>query len=138
MPRKLFVNLPVTNLDASVAFFGKLGFTFDPTLTDANAASMIVNEHTSVMLLVESRFSDFTSKRIVDTADQAEVIFSFSVESREEVDELVATAIGAGGSPVGEKEDHGFMYSWSFQDIDGHLWGVLYWDAAAFAAMQQQ
>jgi uncharacterized protein len=138
MSRKLYVNLPVKNLDASVAFFGKLGFTFDPTLTDANAASMIVNEHTSVMLLVESRFSDFTSKKIVDTADQVEVIFSFSVESREEVDELVATAIGAGGSPVGEKEDHGFMYEWGFQDLDGHLWGVLYWDAEAFAAMQQQ
>ncbi len=137
MSRKLFVNLPVKNLDATVAFFGKLGFTFDPTLTDANAASMIVNEHTTVMLLLESRFSDFTSKKIVDTAAQAEVIFSFTAGSREEVDELVATAIGAGGSAVGEKEDHGFMYEWGFQDLDGHLWGVLFWDAEAFAALQK-
>lgn len=117
---------------------GLLGFAVDPTFTDENGTCMIVNEHTSVMLLVEKRFSDFTSKKIVDTADQTEVIFALSAESREEVDELVATAVSAGGSSAGEKQDHGFMYDWGFQDIDGHLWGVPYWDAEVSAAMQQQ
>ncbi|MBW0119488.1 VOC family protein [Pseudonocardia abyssalis] len=129
MSRKLFVNLPVENLDASVAFFTALGFTFDPNFTDGNGTCMHVNEHTSVMLLVKKRFSDFTDKTIVDARTSAEVIFALSAESREEVDRLVSTAIANGGSPAqDEPQDHGFMYGNSFHDLDGHNWEVMWMD----------
>lgn len=131
MSRKLFVNLPVEDLDASVAFFTTLGFTFDPNFTDGNATCMLVNEHTSVMLMVKKRFSDFTPKTIVDARTSAEVIFAVSAESREEVDRLVSTAIASGGTPAqDEPQDHGFMYGNSFHDLDGHNWEVMWMDMA--------
>ena len=129
MSRKLFVNLPVESLDASVAFFTKLGFTFDPNFTDENASCMNVNVDTSVMLLVKKRFSDFTDKTIVDARTSAEVIFAISADSREEVDHLVNTAIANGGSKAQEApEDNGFMYGNSFHDVDGHNWEVMWMD----------
>ncbi|MDN5747273.1 MAG: VOC family protein [Pseudonocardia sp.] len=128
MSRKLYVNLPVSDLDASVAFFTALGFTFDANFTDENATCMIVNEDTAVMLLVEKRFSDFTDKTIIDARTSTEVLFTISAESREEVDQLVRTAVANGGSTVDAPKDHGFMYDWGFQDVDGHNWGVMWMD----------
>jgi predicted lactoylglutathione lyase len=130
MSRKLFVNLPVKNLDASVAFFTKLGFAFDPDFTDDSATCMLVNEHTSVMLLVEKRFAEFTGKSIVDTSASTEAIFALSADSREEVEELVNTALANGGSKSQDAQDHGFMFGWSFQDLDGHNWEVMWMDMA--------
>jgi uncharacterized protein len=138
MPRKLFVNIAVTDLQASIAFFTKLGFTFDPNFTDEHATLMQVNDDTAIMLLDHQRFSDFTKKPIVDSGGHTEAILSISADSREEVDDLVAAAISAGGSPSNEKQDHGFMYGGSFQDLDGHLWEVVYMDEAAFAEMSGQ
>lgn len=135
MSRKLYVNIAVENLQTSVAFFTKLGFTFDPRFTDEHATSMIVNDDTGFMLLDRGRFVDFTTKQIIDSTTQIEAIFAISAESREEVDDLVSTAISAGGSVAGDKQDHGFMYVWSFQDPDGHLWEVMYMDEAALAGM---
>lgn len=135
MSRTLFVNLPVEDLDASVAFFTALGFTFDPTFTDANATRMIVNEHTSVMLLVKKRFGEFTDKTIVDARTSVEAIFALSAESREEVDRLVGTAIANGGTPAQDgPQDHGFMYGNSFHDLDGHNWEVMWMDTAQLPA----
>lgn len=128
MSRKLYVNLPVKDLDASVAFFTALGFTFDANFTDENATCMIVNEDTAVMLLVEKRFSDFVSKEIADSAVSTEVILAFSADSREEVDRLAQTALDNGGGPSQEPMDHGFMYVRSFADVDGHLWEVMWMD----------
>lgn len=128
MSRKLYVNLPVKDLDASVAFFTALGFTFDANFTDENATCMIVNEHTAVMLLVEKRFSDFISTDISDATASTEVILAFSADSREEVDRLVRTALDNGGTRSQEPMDHGFMYAWSFADVDGHLWEVMWMD----------
>jgi predicted lactoylglutathione lyase len=128
MSRKLFVNLAVTDLDASVAFFGKLGFTFDARFTDDKATCMVVNEDTAVMLLVRDRFADFTTKQITDSTSHTEVILALSAASRQEVDELVGTALAAGGRPAGDTQDHGFMYGRSFQDLDGHLWEVMWMD----------
>ncbi len=134
MSRKLFVNLPVKNLDASVAFFTALGFTFDANFTDENATCMLVNEHTSVMLLVEKRFSDFVSKPIIDATTSTEAIFALSADSREEVDQLVTTALANGGSKSQDPQDHGFMYGWSFQDVDGHNWEVMWMDMSQMPA----
>ena len=130
-PRKLFVNLPVRDLDRSVAFFTKLGFTFNPQFTDANATCMIVSEEAFVMLLVRDRFKDFTSKQLCDTRTHTEGLFALSCGSRAEVDELVRTAIGAGGTHAQDPQDHGFMYGWSFEDPDGHTWEVFWMDPTA-------
>jgi predicted lactoylglutathione lyase len=130
MPRKLFVNIAVNDLGASVAFFTKLGFTFDARFTDEHATCMNVNDDSAFMLLDRGRFADFTSKPIVDSTTHTEAIFAISAESREEVDGLVDVAVSAGGSPARDKEDHGFMYAGSFHDPDGHLWEVLWMDPA--------
>jgi predicted lactoylglutathione lyase len=130
--RKIFVNLPVSDLSRSIAFFTKLGFSFDARFTGEHSACMIVSEEAYVMLLVEERFKDFTKKQICDTRTSTEALFTLACESRAEVDELVKTAVAAGGSPTGdEPQDHGFMYDWSFYDPDGHGWGVFFMDPSA-------
>jgi uncharacterized protein len=131
--RKIFLNLPVRDLKRSIEFFTRLGFSFNPQFTDENAACMIVSEEAFVMLLVEARFKDFTRKQICDTRSQTEGIFALSAESRAEVDELVKTAIAAGGTHAADPIDHGFMYGWSFHDLDGHHWEVVYMDPSAIA-----
>jgi len=129
--RKIFVNLPVRDLKRSVEFFTKLGFTFNPQFTDENATCMIVSEEAYVMLLVEKRFKDFTKNQICDTATYTEGLFALSAGSRAEVDEMVNTAIAAGGKHAMPAQDHGFMYGWSFYDLDGHHWEVFYMDMSA-------
>jgi len=131
--RKIFLNLPVRDLKRSIEFFTRLGFSFNPQFTDENAACMIVSEEAFVMLLVEARFKDFTRKQICDTRSQTEGIFALSADSRAEVDELVKTAITAGGTHAADPIDHGFMYGWSFHDLDGHHWEVIYMDPSAVA-----
>lgn len=135
MPRKLFVNIAVQDLQRSIGFFTELGFDFDPRFTDEHATCMIVNDDTAFMLLDHGRFSDFTTKPVADPSAQTETIYGISAASREEVDDLVARALAAGGSPANEKQDHGFMYGGSFHDPDGHLFEVLYMDESAFAEM---
>ena len=133
--RKIFVNLAVKDLDRSVQFFAKLGFTFDPRFTDEQATCMIVSDEAFVMLLVEGRFQDFTRKELADPARQTEAIMAVSAESRAQVDELADTALASGGSAANEPIDmDGFMYGRSFQDPDGHLWEVVWMDPAALAA----
>ncbi len=134
MPRKIFVNLPVKDLNKSKGFFARLGFTFNPQFTDETATCMIVSEEAFVMLLVESRFKDFTKKELCDPATHTEAILAVSAESPEQVDELVYKALAAGGQPANEPMDHGFMYGSSFQDLDGHLWEVIWMDPGALRA----
>jgi uncharacterized protein len=129
--RKIFVNLAVRDLDKSVEFFTRLGFAFDPRFTDEQGTCMIVSDEAFVMLLVENRFKDFTKKDLCDARTQTEAIVALSAESREEVDGLVNKALEAGGSPANDPLDHGFMYGWSFQDLDGHLWEVIWMDPSA-------
>lgn len=128
---KIFVNLPVKDLNKSIDFFTKLGFEFDPQFTDENATCMIVNEHAYVMLLVQDFFKTFTKKDISDATTQTEAILALSADSRQAVNDLVNNALGAGGSPANEPMDQGPMYGWSFQDLDGHLWEVMYMDPSA-------
>ena len=126
MKTKIFVNIPVKELNKSVDFFTKLGFNFNPQFTDENATCMIVGEDIFVMLLVEKFFKSFTKKEICDTSKSTESILALSVESREKVDQMIDKAVGAGGSEPREKQDHGWMYGRSFEDIDGHLWEVFF------------
>jgi uncharacterized protein len=131
MHSQIFVNLPVKDLKRAVDFYTKLGYTFNPQFTDENATCMIVSDDAYVMLLVRDRFKDFTKKQICDTATHTEGLFALTCESRNEVDALVNTAIAAGGTHAQDPMDHGFMYGWSFYDLDGHHWEVFWMDPAA-------
>lgn len=128
MTTQIFVNLPVKDLQRSVAFFTALGYQFDPRFTNDQATCMIVGENIFVMLLVERFFQTFTPKNIVDAASATEVIVCITADSRESVDTLVAKAVAAGGSTPTESKDLGFMYQHGYQDLDGHLWEVFYMD----------
>jgi predicted lactoylglutathione lyase len=122
MTTQIYVNLPVKDLQKSVAFFTTLGFTFNPQFTNENATCMIVGENIFVMLLVEKFFQTFTPHPICDAKKATEVLVCLSRESRAEVDAMVSAAVAAGGKTHSEAKDHGFMYIHGFQDLDGHLW----------------
>ena len=130
MATKIYVNLPVKNLTKSVEFFTKLGFTFNQQFTDEKATCMVVGEDIFIMLLVEPYFKTFTKKQIADASKSTEAIICLSAESKEEVDEMVRNAINAGGTSPNPKQDLGFMYGHGFQDLDGHLWEVMWMDPA--------
>jgi predicted lactoylglutathione lyase len=131
MTTKIFVNLPIKDLNKSVDFFTKLGFNFNPQFTDQNATCMIVGEDIFVMLLVEKFFKSFTKKEICDTSKNTEAIIALSVESKEKVDQMMGKALEAGGSEPRDKQDHGWMYGRSFEDVDGHLWEVFFMEETA-------
>jgi len=128
MATKMFVNLPVKDLKASMDFFAGLGFTFDARFTDETAASMVVSEENYVMLLTQDKFRDFTSKELCDAQKSTEVIVALSADSNEAVDQMADKAIASGGTETAPAKDYGFMYQRSFQDLDGHMWEVLYMD----------
>ncbi|MFD4571257.1 VOC family protein [Streptomyces sp. NPDC058417] len=132
--RTLFVNMPVADLDASQAFFSKLGFGFDPNFTGDGAACMPVGEQAYVMLLSREKFAQFSKLPAGDPTTHALALYCFGVASREEVDTVCATALAAGGREADGPEDHGFMYSRSFFDLDGHGWQVMWMDPAALGA----
>jgi uncharacterized protein len=126
MTQKIFVNLPVKDLERSKAFFASLGFTFNPQFTNEQAASMIVSDDIYVMLLTENFFKTFTQKAVADATKSTEVLVCLSCESRTKVDEFVAKAIVAGGTSPRAPQDHGFMYGHGFEDLDGHIWELIY------------
>ena len=133
MPREIFINLPVKNLDRSIKFFKELGFEFNPQFTDKNAACMIIEENIFAMLLTEEFFKTFLSpnKQIADPQKNTEVLLCVSADSRKEVDDIVAKAKAAGASSPRDPQDHGFMYGHGFDDLDGHIWEVMYMDMNA-------
>src|SRR5690606_38219860 len=124
--KHIFVNLPVKDLNKSMAFFQEIGFEFNEQMTDRNTACLIVGHNMFVMLLVEDFFKTFSKKEVADSRNSTEVIVSLTADSRAGVDEMVNGALAAGGSASNEKMDNEFMYGWSFEDIDGHLWEVMY------------
>ena len=131
MITNIFINLPVKDLNNTVEFFTKLGFTFNPQFTDENATCMIVGKDIFVMLLVEKFFKTFTKKEISDTTKNTEAIVALSAQSREEVDQMMEKVLGAGGREARDPQDHGWMYGRSFEDINGHLWEIFYMDESA-------
>ena len=131
MAIKIFVNLPVKDLGRSVEFFTKLGFSFDQQFTDETATCMIVSDDIFVMLLTEEKFQTFTPKKICDAGKFTEVLVCLSLESRANLEEMVAKAVAGGGSTYNEPQDHGFMYAHGFQDLDGHIWELIYMESTA-------
>jgi predicted lactoylglutathione lyase len=124
--KQIYVNLPVKDLQRSVDFFTKLGFTFNAEFTNDKATCMIVGENISAMLLVESFFQTFTGKPVADATKSTEVINCIALNSQEAVDGMVKAAVAAGGVAPSEVKDHGFMYQHGFEDIDGHIWELVY------------
>jgi predicted lactoylglutathione lyase len=121
----------VHDLDQSKAFFGELGFSFNPRFTDEKAACMIVSDEAYVMLLTEPFFRTFTKRQLCDTTTHTEGLFALSCDSRAAVDELLEKAIAAGGRRAMEPQDHGLMYGSSFYDLDGHHWEIFWMDPQA-------
>jgi predicted lactoylglutathione lyase len=126
MSTQIFVNLAVKDLNRSIDFFTRLGFSFNPEYTDENATCMIVDENIYVMLLVEPFFKSFTPKALCDATRSTEVLIALSQNSREEVDQMVAKAVAAGGKIPNPSRDYGFMYQHGFEDLDGHMWELAY------------
>jgi predicted lactoylglutathione lyase len=130
-PHKLFVNIAVSDLQRSITFFEALGFNFNKQFTDATATCMLVGEDAYFMLLTRDRFMGFSKRPISDTQNEDSALFSLSVNTRDAVNDMVNRAAAAGGTTLGEPEDHGFMYEWSFRDPDGHSFGVFWIDPSA-------
>lgn len=128
MHKNIFVNLPVKDLNRSVEFFTKLGYSFNPQFTDENATCMLVGDNIYAMLLVEQFFTSFIPNSVADSTKVSQVILALTCDSREEVNELTRRAIAAGASQHKEPSDLGFMYSSMFQDLDGHFWEPFWMD----------
>jgi len=127
MATNIFVNLAVKNLHKTKEFFSNLGYTFNQQFSDEKAACMVISETIYAMLISEAYFKTFIpNKEISDTSKSKEVLLALSADSRQQVDELADKAIAAGGKNVRDPDDHGFMYSRSFEDLDGHVWEVFW------------
>jgi uncharacterized protein len=131
MSRQIYVNLPIRNMERTQAFFRALGFSFNPQFTNEQGACMVIANGIYAMLLVEPFFQTFTKKPIADASKSTEVLVCLSCESRAEVDELVRKALAAGGKAPNAPQDHGFMYGHGFEDLDGHVWELVYMDPSA-------
>ena len=129
--RSLFVNLPVHDLARSMAFFSKLGFEFNPKFTDDNAACMVIGPGCFAMLLTEAFFRGFTERGLCDTGNATEALLAVSCPDRDAVKAMVEAAVAQGGRAAMPPQDHGFMFGWSFYDLDGHHWEPMWMDAAA-------
>jgi predicted lactoylglutathione lyase len=126
MHKQIFVNLPVAEMARSKAFFGALGYSFDPDFTGDQAAALMLGANLYAMLMVREFFATFTPKTIVDAKTGIGGWVCLGCDSREQVDTLVAKAVAAGGAAPREAQDHGFMYSNAFEDLDGHTWVLIH------------
>ena len=131
MASKIFINLPVKDLNISMNFFKKVGFSFHPQFTDEKAACMVISDTIFAMLITEPFFKTFTKKEISDAKNTTEVLIALDAASRQEVDDTIRRAVEAGGSTYMDPQDHGWMYGHSFADPDGHQWEILYMDETA-------
>lgn len=132
MATKIFVNLAVKDLQRSMEFFTQLGYTFNKQFTNEKAASMVISEDIYAMLITEPFFKTFISgKEIADTAKAKEVLICLSADSKEAVNNHVDKALAAGGKEFGTAQDHGFMFIRNYEDLDGHVWEIMWMDPAA-------
>ena len=138
MSKMIFINLPVTDLARSMAFYEAVGATNNPQFSDESAACMVVSETIHVMLLTHTKWRGFTSKAIPDAKTSAQVLLCLSADSKDDVVAYVDKAVAAGGTgdPT-PTQDFGFMYGRSFEDPDGHIWEVMWMDMAAAAGAMQ-
>lgn len=136
MHKQIFVNIAVNDLPASRAFFEKLGLGFNPQFSNDMGACLVISDNIFAMLLTRDFFKTFTDKTLIDAHTSVQALLCLSCDSRAEVDALVAKAVAAGGKALRAPQDHGFMYSHSFEDLDGHVWELVHMDAAAVPPQQ--
>jgi predicted lactoylglutathione lyase len=130
MSTKIFVNVPVKDLDKSKQFFTAIGFTINPQFTDDTAACVVISEDIYAMILTHEKFKQFTPKEISDATKTSEVLLALSFDSRDKVNEIADTALKSGGSVANQPQDYGFMFSRSISDPDGHIWEFFWMDPA--------
>lgn len=128
MPKQIFINLAVKDLNRSVEFFTKLGYTFNQQFTDETATCMVISDTIFVMLLTEPKFKSFIKTQLADAAKTTEVLLALNQDNRAEVDKHVDMAIANGATEAWPPTDHGFMYTRSYHDLDGHIWEIFYMD----------
>jgi hypothetical protein len=131
MPRMIFVNLPVVDVMKATTFYEAIGFTKNPMFSNEQGSAMVWSDTIFVMLLEHGLYKTFTPKPIIDAHATSGVLLALSFDSRADVDTITEAAIAAGGREAHEPEDHGFMYSRAFEDLDGHGWGPFFMDMAA-------
>lgn len=131
MPTSIFVSLPVRNVQKAQAFYAALGYAVNPDMADESTACITISDTITVMLASHEKFQQISPKPISDATTSCQVLLSLSCESRETLDDLVAKAVAAGGTKAHEPEDYGFMYQCGFYDLDGHGWGLTWFDPKA-------
>lgn len=133
MSRQIFVNLPVRNLTTAIAFYTAIGAEQNPQFSDDTAACMVFSDTIFVMLLTHAKWATFTGKPVVDAHRESEVMLALACTSKKEVDQITDAAGAHGGKPdVNPKQDLGFMYGRSFEDVDGHIWETFHMDMSQF------
>ncbi len=138
MPKQIFINLPVKELQKSMDFYTALGFTNNPQFSDDNGKCMVWSENIFVMLLTHEKFASFATKPIADTKSNLAGLFSLSVESIDEVNSILTSGLKAGGTEPNEMKDYGFMQQRTIEDFDGHTWEVFYMDFSKFPTKQPE
>lgn len=133
-PKMIFVNLPVKDLPASIAFYEAVGAVRNNEFADESAQMLSFSETIHVMLLTHERFTSFTPRKIPNAHETAQVLLALSEASRDDVDATTQKALAAGGTEPNPSQDHGFMYGRSFADLDGHIWEVSWMDMEAAMA----
>lgn len=126
MKRKLFINLAASDLKASTDFFLQLGFGFHPQFSGDTASCIVLSDDLYLMLLTKEKFVSFSPNPLINSHQQTEVLNCLSCHSKAAVDELVQKAVKAGGKTYNQPQDHSFMYAHGFQDLDGHVWELVY------------
>lgn len=137
MATQIFVNLPVKDLNRSVEFFTKMGYTFNPEFTDEKATCMIISDTIYIMLLTKTFFRTFTKKEIVDARKAVECSICLSADSKDAVNEMVDKAVAAGATIPNPATDYGFMYQHSFEDLDGHHWEFVWMNPNGMSEPQE-
>jgi len=132
MAKQIFINLAVTNLQKSMDFYTALGFTNKPQFSDDSGKCMVWSENIFVMLLSHEKFSSFATKPIADTKSTVAGLFSLSLDSLDEVNNMMANGLKAGGIEPSEMKDYGFMQQRTIEDFDGHNWEIFYMDMSKF------
>jgi predicted lactoylglutathione lyase len=128
MSTMIFVNIPVRDLAASMAYYKALGFDHNPQFTDETATSIVISDTIYVMLLTHDKFKQFSSKPIPDARTETGALYALSRDSREAVDQIADAALRAGGTEQRERQDYGFMYGRAIADLDGHVWEYTWMD----------
>jgi len=135
MPKMIFVNLPVTDIKRSTAFYESVGAVKNDKFCDGSTSCMVFSDTIFAMIMTHDKFRQFTPKAVADARTTSEVLICLSADSREDVDAIVEKAASAGGTlDPGPKQDFGFMYGRSFEDPDGHIWEIMWMDVAAATA----